>query len=81
MNRPAAHVYVEYSPHFQDGVGNEAETKIFASSLFTSGLACPNHQDTNDWYANGFPRHRLSRGGPRSGESCARVTLTGRCNR
>jgi len=54
MNRPAAHVYVVYSPHFQDGVGNEAETKISASSLFTSGLACPNHQDTNDRYAMDF---------------------------
>ena len=26
MNRPAADVCVEHSPHFQAGVGNEAET-------------------------------------------------------
>jgi hypothetical protein len=30
MNRPVAHVYVEYSPQFQAGGGNEAEIKISA---------------------------------------------------
>jgi hypothetical protein len=30
MNRHAAHVYVEYSPHFQAGVGNERKPKISA---------------------------------------------------
>ena len=34
MNRPAAHVYVEYSPHFQAGVGNEAEPKILCMKSF-----------------------------------------------
>jgi hypothetical protein len=34
MNRHAAHVYVEYSPHFQAGVGNEAETQDLCMKSF-----------------------------------------------